>query len=593
MVDGRVALSGGLFDHGFGLSEASFDLCVGEGMAAGAAGVLRSIRVDANAGAVPADVDLGSVGVAGVLRAIGAGVYLRAVGIGGQAGSFIGVDGRSIDVGGDAESALVDDDCGAVGAGDVDALFADVDGVTTISQGDFGRWWRRSRRQRSDGSLLDADVLLGGVDADERAAFADGAGVGFAVGVVVALLFESEVVFEVAVGGFGLDGESGFFRQRDANGAVAVFDGDVADRRSAGDVDGAVAVGNGDVACDAIEGDIAIARGERQRPDELVGLKVGVGADLNLTVEAGEAQLGTAGVEADIAGDVLEVRGAEELAVDIGGAGDLGEGDIAGAALNGDGASDRMRGEGRVSVVDASEDRAGDAGDGDIAVVGGDVDGSLDGGDVDVSPVGEDGGGDGGRDGDGDVGAAALDGGKRDFNGVVERLDFGAELLGAGVGLGVGAGIDLLVDVDVDLIIVAGAGDGDITARIVDGNAVIGGQGLNQGLIALVFVAEELVHVVGIDSEVVAPDSVVKAVEGSADDAEEDEEEEDTSTKRTAAELGIIGVGIAVPSPLEQHDDTGRDEDGGPPAGVPAPEVHGGDASGLDEQEDDADGDQQ
>ncbi len=71
------------------------------------------------------------------------------------------------------------------------------------------------------------------------------------------------------------------------------------------------------------------------------------------------------------------------------------------------------------------------------------------------------------------------------------------------VGVGVGAGVDLFVDGDVDLVVVAGAGDRDVAAGIVDLKGGAGGEGLGEGLVALVFVAEELVEVVLIDVEAV------------------------------------------------------------------------------------------
>ena len=71
------------------------------------------------------------------------------------------------------------------------------------------------------------------------------------------------------------------------------------------------------------------------------------------------------------------------------------------------------------------------------------------------------------------------------------------------VGFGVGAGVDLFVDGDVDLVVVAGAGDGDVAAGIVDWRGGAGGEGLGEGLVALVLVAEELVEVVLVDVEAV------------------------------------------------------------------------------------------
>ena len=109
------------------------------------------------------------------------------------------------------------------------------------------------------------------------AAVADGAVVGLC-GVSLPLASSGEVVVEVAVGGLGLNGEAGVFGDGDVDRAVAVFDGDVAERGSAGEVDRAVAVGDGDVAGDAVEGDVAVAGAEGERADGLGGGEVGVGA---------------------------------------------------------------------------------------------------------------------------------------------------------------------------------------------------------------------------------------------------------------------------------------------------------------------------
>ena len=144
---------------------------------------------------------------------------------------------------------------------------------------------------------------------------------------------------------------------------------------------------------------------------------------------------------------------------------------------------------------------------------------------------------------------------------------------------------------DVNLVVVAGAGDVDVASGIVDGESVAVGEGLRERLIALVLVAEELVHVVGIDVEVAAETAVVDAAEEDSRDPEEEHQGEDASAKRASAD-GLAGVEVLIPSPLEQHDDAGGDEEHGPPAAIPAPEVAEGHLSGLDEQEDDADCDE-
>ncbi len=52
-----------------------------------------------------------------------------------------------------------------------------------------------------------------------------------------------------------------------------------------------------------------------------------------------------------------------------------------------------------------------------------------------------------------------------------------------------------------DLVVVTGAEDDDVAAGIVDFEIGSCGEGLDEGLVALVFVAEELVEVVLIDIE--------------------------------------------------------------------------------------------
>jgi hypothetical protein len=102
---------------------------------------------------------------------------------------------------------------------------------------------------------------------------------------------------DVSVGGVELVGEVGLLGDGNADGAVAIFDGDVAQGRRAGDVDRAVAVGDGDVAGDAVEGDVAAVRGEGEGSDGFTGGEGGAAADVDLSVEAAELEVGAAGVE--------------------------------------------------------------------------------------------------------------------------------------------------------------------------------------------------------------------------------------------------------------------------------------------------------
>ena len=105
-------------------------------------------------------------------------------------------------------------------------------------------------------------------------------------------------------------------------------------------------------------------------------------------------------------------------------------------------------------------------------------------------------------------------------------VDVGAELFSAGVGFGVRACEDLLVDGDVDPVVVAGAGDGDVAARVVYVEGGVGGEGLIEGLVALMLVAEELVEVVRVEVEAMGEYVAMQAADAApyrAGDAEEDE----------------------------------------------------------------------
>ncbi len=145
-----------------------------------------------------------------------------------------------------------------------------------------------------------------------------------------------EVAFDVAVGGVELVGEAGLLGDGDVDGAVAIFDGDVAEGWRAGDVDRAVAIGDEDVAGDAVERDVAAVGGEGDGADGVAGGELGVAADVDLAVETAELEVGAAGVELDGAADALEVSVAEELAADGDGAAEVGEGGVVGAAFDGE-----------------------------------------------------------------------------------------------------------------------------------------------------------------------------------------------------------------------------------------------------------------
>ena len=336
--------------------------------------------------------------------------------------------------------------------------------------------------------------------------------------------------------------------------------------------------------------------GEGEGPDSFTGGESGAAADVDLAIETGELEVGAAGVELDGTADALEVRVAEELSAHGDGTADVGEGGVVAAAFDGDGAGDAVGGEIVAAVVDAGGDVAGDGAEFDVAMVGGDDDGRFDGADLHVAVVGVDGGGCGCGQGDDEVGARSIH--CRNAEGDVAAVgdEFGAEALGLAVGLGVGAGVDLFVRGDVDLVVITGAGDRDVAAGIVDQEGCAGGEGLGEGLIALVFVAEELVEVVLIDVEAFEESGVAAfayAAEDDAGDAEEDEQGEDASANATAVVgLGGVGLDVLVVGPFEQHDDAGGDEEERPEATVPVPHAMTLQVAGLDEQKDDADGDE-
>src|SRR6202043_1897003 len=144
-----------------------------------------------------------------------------------------------------------------------------------------GELWRHGRdwRQGHDAGFLERDVALAGGDAEQRAALADGAVDRVLAAVFAVALDLGEVAFDVSVGGVELVGEVGLLGDGDADGAVAIFDGDVAQGGRAGDVDGAVAVGDGDVAGYAVKRDVAAVRGEGEGADGFAGGEGGAAAD--------------------------------------------------------------------------------------------------------------------------------------------------------------------------------------------------------------------------------------------------------------------------------------------------------------------------
>ncbi len=258
--------------------------------------------------------------------------------------------------------------------------------------GEFRRGWGRWR-QGQDACLLQRDIALAGGDAQERAAVADGSVDGVLAAVLFSALDLAEVAFDVSVGGVELVGEAGLLGDGDADGAVAIFDGDVGERGRAGDVDRAVAIGDRDVAGDAVERDVAAMGGEGEGADGFTGGESGGVADVDLAVEAAELEVGAAGVEFDGAANAFKVGVAEEFAAHGEGAAEVGDGGVVTAAFDGERAGDAVGGDVGVAVVDASGDVAGDGAELDVAVIGGDVDGRFDGGDLHIAPIGGDGGG--------------------------------------------------------------------------------------------------------------------------------------------------------------------------------------------------------
>jgi hypothetical protein len=149
---------------------------------------------------------------------------------------------------------------------------------------------------------------------------------------------------------------------------------------------------------------------------------------------------------------------------------------------------------------------------------------------------------------------------------------------------------------NMDLTVVAGARDNDVAARIVDEKGSSGGERLSEGLVALVFVAHELVPVVLIDVPPLKEPGVAavsNTAEDDSGDGEEDEKSEDASAYTPAVSgLGGVRLRVLVICPLEEHDDSGTDEEEGPEATVPVPEAVSLKATGLNQQEDDTECDQ-
>ena len=150
-----------------------------------------------------------------------------------------------------------------------------------------------------------------GGDAQQRTTIAYCAAYGLLLVTALGNLDLREVGLDVSVVGVDLVGEAGLFGDGDCDGAVAVFNSDVAQGRSAGDVDRAVAVGDEDVSGNAVECDVTAVGGKSERADSVAGVELGVVADFEFTVETGELEVGAAGVKFDGAADVFDVSVAE------------------------------------------------------------------------------------------------------------------------------------------------------------------------------------------------------------------------------------------------------------------------------------------
>jgi hypothetical protein len=123
-----------------------------------------------------------------------------------------------------------------------------------------------------------------------------------------------------------------------------------------------------------------------------------------------------------------------------------------------------------------------------------------------------------------------------------------------------------------------------------------GREGEVQRLVALVPVAEEFVKRVLIE----VPASVVPSLSGcdvmSDDTSKHQEEQHEEDAKADAAAIGRA-LGIAhvdlIEGPLGQQHNAGRHQQQRPPMAIPAPEATEIETAGLNQQKDNADGDQQ
>ena len=143
-----------------------------------------------------------------------------------------------------------------------------------------------------------------------------------------------------------------------------------------------------------------------------------------------------------------------------------------------------------------------------------------------------------------------------------------------------------------DLVVAALANDGDVTVGIVDGDAAAGRQGGVEVRRHLVLFAEKFAEGVGVEVEVLGEGDVVgvEAVDACSSGSER-EEQEDGSGANAASDVGdAFGAGHLVEGPLGDQDDTGSDEQHGPPVTVPVPEAGGRDAAEADEEHDDSGG---
>ncbi len=188
--------------------------------------------------------------------------------------------------------------------------------------------------------LFESNVALTGGNAKGRAAVAYRAGK-VLVG-VRSLRGQGEIIVQLAVGGLGVDREAGVFGNSESDGAIAVLDGDIAQRRRARHIDEAVAIGNGDIPGNAIERNVAAAGADGKRPHGLAGGEIGVITDIGFSIEPAQLHVGAGGVEPDGVADVLKVGGAEEVPIDSDRAAQIGEGEVLPPAFDGYRAGDAV-----------------------------------------------------------------------------------------------------------------------------------------------------------------------------------------------------------------------------------------------------------